>query len=192
MLGKNIQQFCAPTNDNSGAGFKQNPLMVGLVGVIENLGTHEMEERMLVGECQTDGTVCVENVYFDGPIEGIVVAFYPEWPDPSTSADWLWWTLTMDPATVGAVIDYIRAEALSVDTILIGGADFGRNAGGSWVRLLVRCALAKDCPPVIVDTGGLNPRCRRRIIDATRRQANLARRRRDRSRWYRQWLQWLR
>ena len=125
----------------------------------------------------------VERQFFGQPRGGAIlfdewgceeaVAFYPQRPQVSGNQRWLWWTGGVTPEVIDAVVELLCRRSELVNTIVIGGLGGYPLCMSQWTGWLVRWSNCPGRCQVIVDTRGLAPRRRQRLVAQTRRSIRL-------------------
>lgn len=112
---------------------------------------------------------------FDASVPDVAIAFYPEWCEPAATRSTLCWARPATPQVIDEVVQTIGRQSLPVEAIVIGGLDSYPLVSGGWPRWLTRWSRGPGPEKVIVDTNGISPRQRRRLINGTRRAIALQR-----------------
>jgi hypothetical protein len=112
----------------------------------------------------------VGTIFFDRLDCEQAVAFYPYRPDSGTSQRWLWWTGAVSPEVIDAVWELLCRRPELVNTIVIGGLGGYPLCMSQWTTWLARWGSRAGRCRLIVDTRGLSPRQRRRLVAQTHRK----------------------
>ncbi len=115
-------------------------------------------------------------IAFDRKAEGICIVFHPCRPQPTDDGSLLWWAFPPTPESICEVARFIGHRRLPVTAIVIGGLDDYPILESRWPKWLARLSAVPGPQMIVVDTGSLSARQRRKLISGTRRQCNLTHR----------------
>ena len=114
-----------------------------------------------------------QTVEFDDLRSEQALAFYPEKPAVTDNQRWLWWTGAFTPESIDEVICLLNERQGLVDTIVIGGLGGYPLSMNQWTQWLLKWSQRCKNTRLVVDTRGLSPKRRRRLMAMTRRRLQL-------------------